>query len=127
MSITVTLDPSIEKTIESKAARVGMTVSEYVGRLVERSARPKPSRTRKSNSPTAISPEALLRGIIERADPVELKAHGITLAKHAAKTGAELLRNLRSAGLLNGYGDPEIDSLELARQLREQAQTRDWS
>ena len=127
MSVTVTLDPAIEKTIELKAAKVGMTVSDYIGRLVERSARPKSTRTNKTNKPTTITPEERIQGIIERADPAELKAHGITLAKHPAKTGAELLRNLRSAGLLNGYGDPEIDSPELARQLREQAQTRDWS
>jgi hypothetical protein len=57
---------------------------------------------------------------------VELKAHGITPAKHPAKTGADLLRNLEEAGLLTGFGDPSIDSLKLARQLREQAQTRDW-
>ena len=63
----------------------------------------------------------------ETEKAIERKALGMTLSEYLAKTGADLLRNLLEAGLLNGYGDPEIDSLELARQIREQAQTRDWN
>jgi CheY-like chemotaxis protein len=42
------------------------------------------------------------------------------------KTGAELIARLESKGVLTGFGDPAIDSLELARQIRERAQTREW-
>lgn len=98
MTLTVTLDSETEKVIERKAARLGITPSEYLTRLAEKSARQRP-------------------GISKSAPNSHKKP----------RTGAELLAELDAAGLLNGYGDPNIDSPELARQLREQAQTRDWS
>jgi len=129
MTITLTLDPETEQAIERKAARAGMTTSDYVRLLAERSARPR-ARSHGLKSPAAKSATRAsqdIDAILERGDPAELKALGITPAKYPAKTGADLVRNLEAAGLLKGYGDPNIDSVELARQLREQAQTRDWS
>ena len=129
MTITLTLDPETERTIEQEAARLGITMSEYVSRLTERSARPRTQRRGRSVTTrhVAITPQERLRDIIERADPYELKAIGLTLPDNPPKTGAEFVDGLLAEGLLNGFGDPAIDAPELARQIREQAQTRDWS
>jgi len=39
-------------------------------------------------------------------------------------TGAEAIAYWKANGLLGSYGDPEIDSIELARQLRQEAERR---
>jgi hypothetical protein len=116
MTITITLDSETEKVLERKAARLKISVSEYVEKLAQRSARPKA--TRKADE-SGVEVGQRLQDIIDRADPVELRANGIVLSKTPAKTGSELIRNLLSAGLLNGYGDHTIDPPELARQIRE--------
>ncbi len=40
------------------------------------------------------------------------------------QTGKELIASLREKGLLGSYGNPNIDSIELARQLRREAEKR---
>jgi hypothetical protein len=120
MTITITLDAETEKAIERKAARLHISPAACLERLARRSA----SRPVKQAAEPEETPARRLKAIVERADPDELKAHGITLPKYPAKTGAELIANLEAAGLMNGFGDPNIDSPELARQLREKAQTR---
>jgi hypothetical protein len=129
MSITVSLEPDIEQAIEKKAARLGLTASAYVAQLAERSTKPKPRRVQKVAAivPNLPASEDRVSAMVHRADPAELKANGITLAEHPANTGAELVHELLSLGVLGSYGDPAIDSPELARQLRERAQLRDWS
>jgi hypothetical protein len=123
MTITINLDPETEKVLARKAARLNISVSEYMERLAKRSVL---SSVKKTVKPVE-SPEQRLQSIINRADPAELSSIGLTLPAKPYKNGAELLANLRSAGVLTGFGDPNIDSLELARQLRKQAETRDWS
>ena len=129
MTIVVDLDRETEEAIQRKAMRLGISVSEFIGRLAKQSARAKSDGKKSRTSDVSTPDESTdwLLAVIDRADPDELKIHGITLAKFPAKNGADLMANLRSAGSLAGYGDPDIDSPELARQLREQAQTRDWS
>jgi hypothetical protein len=101
MTHTVTLDNETEKIIERKATRLGITPSEYLRRLVEKSAKSK--RTTQSKE---VQPE---------------------FDKPKIKTGADLLAALDALGLPSGYGDPNIDAPTLARQLRKQSETRDWS
>ena len=129
MSITVILDPETEKTIEVRATSLGMSMSEYVARIAKRSARATSQRRNKktASEPVASNVKKHSRDIISLGSADYFAARGITLPDNPGKTGAELLSELRSAGLLRGYGDPSIDSRELARMLREQAQTRDWS
>jgi len=123
MTITITLDLETEKAIERKAARLHISAAAYVERLAKRSVRKLEKKPAEANQ----TGEHWLREVVERADPGELKAHGITLPIIPYNNGAELIANLRASGLMNGYGDPSIDSPELARQLREKAQTRDWT
>ena len=40
------------------------------------------------------------------------------------QTGKELIASLRAKGLLGSYGDPNIDSVELARRIRREAEQR---
>jgi hypothetical protein len=40
------------------------------------------------------------------------------------QSGKELVAALREQGLLGSYGDPDIDSVELARQIRREAERR---
>jgi len=47
------------------------------------------------------------------------------MASASPQTGAELLAELDALNLPPGYGDPTIDSSELARQIREQFSRRD--
>lgn len=40
------------------------------------------------------------------------------------QTGKELIASLRAKGLLGSYGDPNIDSVELAHRIRAEAEKR---
>jgi hypothetical protein len=91
MTVTLELTADIEQAIERKAQRQGITSSEYLRRMAERAARP--SKARK---------------VSHRTDP-------------RSQTPAEFIAELDAEGTLNGYGDPAIDSPELARQIRIQA------
>ena len=44
--------------------------------------------------------------------------------KERPQTGKELVASLREQGLLGSYGDPNIDAVELARQIRREAEIR---
>ena len=91
MTVTLDLTPDVEQAIARKAYALGISSSEYLRRMAEKAARP--------SSPAAV------RGTSK------------TGADHP-NTGAEVLAELRSLNLPKGYGDPTIDSPELARQLR---------
>ena len=89
MTVTLELSPEVERAIERKAKRQRMTTDEYLLRTVERAALP--TRARKSRP--------------------------IAKATGRPQTGAELLAELDALNIPPGYGDPAIDSHELARQL----------
>ena len=97
MTITINLAPETEAQLRSLAAARGEDPDHYAAATLAR----------------AIAEEAA--GVTDRLE-----------TKQKPKTGAELLQEWQREGLLTGYGDPAIDSPELARQLRQQAQTRQW-
>ena len=90
MTVTLELAGDVEEAIGRKAARLGITPSEYLGLLAERAAKPartsaRPSKTKPSND--------------------------------RPRTGAEALAELKALDIPKGYGDPAIDAPQLARQL----------
>ncbi len=46
-------------------------------------------------------------------------------AERRPMTGAEMIAYWEQEGVIGSYGDPDIDAPELARRIRERAQTRD--
>jgi len=99
MTVTLELSDDIEEAIERKARRLGITSNEYLRRMAERAARPARSVRPGKSAPSGDRP----------------------------KTGAELLAELDALNIPPGYGDPSIDSPELARQLRDRFARRDHS
>ena len=98
MTVTLELTDDIEQAIARKAKRLGITSSEYLRRMAERAARPSTPAARAAKSKTTSG---------------------------APRTGAEVLAELKSLNLPKGYGDPAIDSPELARRLRAEFSSRD--
>ena len=43
-----------------------------------------------------------------------------------ASTGADFLAQLKALDLPAGYGDPNIDAVDIARQIRKEAENRSW-
>ena len=101
MTVTLELSPNVKRAIERKAKRQRMTTAEYLQRTVEKVALP--TRTRKSRPNALVIPAS-------------------------EKTGAEVLAELKALDIPKGYGDPAIDSHELARQLaaRMSRSEREW-
>ena len=68
----------------------------------------------------------------------DLNTYTVTMLREAAEVApqstaeplptspAEAVAYWQRNGILGSYGDPAIDSPELARQLRRQAETRQW-
>jgi hypothetical protein len=110
MIVTLELTDDVEQAIERRARRLGISSSEYLRRMAERAVRP--------TSPTTRPAKAGLRA----SKPPKAKSE----AGHT-KTGAEVLDELDALNLPPGYGDPAVDSPELARQLRERFSRRDHS
>ena len=90
MTVTLELTADVEQAIERKAKRLGLSTSEYLRRMAERAAQSTP-RTTRSRNPKSNADQP--------------------------KTGADLLAELDALNLPAGYGDPAIDSPELASQL----------
>ena len=65
-----------------------------------------------------VSPDVLLTRIASEA------VAGEELNEPKPMTGAQLLAALRADDILTGYGDPAVDSADLARQLRDKSQWR---
>lgn len=91
MTITLYLASDLEEAVERKAHMLGISPSEYVLRLTEKATRPQ----RKMKSAQSAD-------IVSRP-----------------RTAADLVDALESLGLPAEYGDPSLDSPELARQLAE--------
>lgn len=87
MTVTLELSAEVEQAIERKARRQEITTSEYLRRVAERAAQSRP----------AAKPR--------KADAMAQRP----------KNGAEFLAELDALNLSPGYGDPAIDSPELAR------------
>lgn len=97
MTVTLELTDDVEQAITRKAQRLGITSSEYLRRMAERAARPSTPASRAGKSKARVD---------------------------RPKTGAEVLAELKALNLPKGYGDPAIDSPELARQLRTEFSNR---
>ena len=90
MSLIIEFSADEELRIRRRAARLGVTPEEYVrGRLTPSSRKQTP------------------RGATFTATPPTPQR----------SAGAMLWNELEAAGVLTGYGDPSIDSVDLARQL----------
>ncbi len=87
MTITLHLTPDEETSLARKAARAGLTPEQYLRRATL------PTRQRNRTNTAAT----------------DVRTH--------ENAGARLVAELQAEGLLTGYGDPNIDSPELARQL----------
>lgn len=92
MSMTIEFDADEEARIRRRAARAGMTPEEYIRR---RLAAPQ----HKKSAPAAARP--------------------VSPPNSERPAGAILWDELEAAGVLTGYGDPSVDSVDLARQLSE--------
>lgn len=96
MTLTITLELSVqeEERLARKAARAGLDIADYVKRVATNSASPRPPRPRTT------------------------AGFGASTSKPMPQTGAELVASLKSDGVIGaGYGDPSIDSPELARRI----------
>lgn len=67
----------------------------------------------------ALQNRALTLGISVSDYLTQLAMQAVREQPHL-KTGAEILAELEAEGILTGYGDPEKDAPDLARELREQ-------
>jgi hypothetical protein len=90
MAITIEFNADEEYGIRRRAARAGMAPEDYIRRRLTTSSRKQAA-----------------------------KIAANTTAPPAAQrlAGAALWDELEAAGVLTGYGDPAIDSVDLARQL----------
>ena len=73
--------------------------------------------------------EAETRGISVEEYMTQLVGERLNAAEPKAQTGRELLAQLEADGLIGAWKERDDigDTLEFARKLRENAQTRDWS
>jgi hypothetical protein len=100
MAMTLNLTPDEELKLQTKAAKAGLTPVDYLRSIIH------------ADTQTTIN-----------VLPQILAADGGN-STILPKTGAELAAAIDSLGLSGAFGDPRIDSPELARQLRKQAETR---
>jgi hypothetical protein len=79
------------------------------------------ARLRKKADRAGLAPAAFLLSLIDLAP-----SDGFETANDNGKpqSGADLLAELKALNLRPGYGDPSIDSPELARRLRKQFSER---
>lgn len=99
-----TLDPKTQRRLIKNARAAGVTPARYVDEL-----------------------EATANGVRQEISPTQVAAQSPSESAAEAfevDTGADLTARIRTLRLSGAYGDPNLDSPELARQLREQAQTR---
>ena len=105
---SVELPPQIEKQLREIASRQGLNVAEFVGKIMQA---------------LAIS----FQEQVTLTDRVKVKPTRGEDAAVPPPSPAELIAELEAEGLLTGYGDPSIDSPELARQLSERFSRREAS
>jgi plasmid stability protein len=106
MTIYLDLAPEIEAALRQIAARHGQEPAEYVKEIL-----------------TSV----VVGQIRAVPGPATVTAAAISAPapQERTKTGADLIAELEAEGVLTGYGDPALDSPDLARALREQFSRRE--